>query len=136
MTTTAGTTEFSTEELNKALFDIDDLMDAFAIPYVLLGDTAYAAKHRLQLEGNEITVGARDLEFTRERLRHIPIIRDNVDIKSEEITYDFNGITIRIKRIKKKYRFIKNPDSLLYNYWNFNIPNSFDKYWKIRGVIR
>src|SRR4030042_3034842 len=99
------------EELEKALFNVDDLMDRLNIPYVLLGKVAYAAKHDRFLEGDKITVGVRATEILEERKNMILTVVPTAKISEKKIEYEFEGVPIEIKIISRKYDFIRFPDS-------------------------
>lgn len=128
--------EYTQEQYTEALYDVDDLLSRFGYPFLLLDQTAKAAKESEYMEGGVVTVGFRSAELTRERLDSIKMIKPDIKASKKELTYVHpNGIEVVIKLIDKNYDFIKYYDQIVFRHWNFAIPGNFEKYWKVRGII-
>jgi len=129
------------EQLDKALMNVDELMTTCLIgdSYVLLLDTAKAAHDDIPLYGDGIDVGIEARYITKEVSSLLGMkLRDITEESPNGVTYEFNGIPIRIKYIHRNWKFLKNPKVLTYHYDDYQIPNPFDVYWrkKTRFMVR
>jgi hypothetical protein len=114
--------------------DIEDIMDRAMCPYILTLDTARCVKEGIPMEGNKITAVVKYNEATRNK-RNTFASYSNVVIDDEGFNYEFNGVPVEIKFIKKKYGFFENPDSKVYMAGFYSLPNPWDNYWKSRFLI-
>ena len=139
--------QFSLEELNTALRDIQDLLDRCVIQCMPLGDTAKGIREG-KLFGDKIQIGIKKRYLTREvrntiygfinkafergysKTMLIDLDKDNI------IKYDVGGVPIDIKIIERNYSFFKNLEPLVYNYDDFWLPNPLDRYLKAQYIIR
>jgi len=130
---------FSSEQLGKALFDLDDLLVRCALQntYFLLHETAKCAKENKELSGDGVDVGIEARYITPEVVSTLSAhIKDGGMDEKGIISYEFEGVPVRIKIIKRNYKFLKHPDSVVFMYEGFRIPNPFDGYWKSRFLVR
>ena len=130
--------EYSSSELQEALYVVEDLMDQLLTPYFLLGKTAECVKNNRLLEGDGIDIGIRDKSLTQ---YVYDILQDQLKLTSEQVKNGFeynavNGVPIRVKVYSRNYYFFKYPDQVVYSYGTYQIPNTFDIYWKSRFLIR
>lgn len=126
---------FSSDQLMKALRDVEDLIERTLCPYLLLGDTALDIKDNLLLHGSKITVGIENKYLTKEALSTLQTLLKNVEITEKGFTYMVGEVPVQVKFIRKKYGFFKYPDAKMYWGGEYKIPNPFDKYWKSRRII-
>ena len=137
-----GKNGLSNDELVSALYSVYDLFDRLNTPFFLLGETAKAAVEGIHLEGDTLYVGTRDVELIPDRLNWLKTFEPTTEIGDDEIKYkqkvDTTGadVNVVIKRVKRSYEFIKNPDQVVYMHETWKIPNQFDKYWKVRAILR
>ena len=128
---------FNHEELYKALRGVEDLMDILLTPYFLLGKTAEDVKNNRQLEGEGIDVGIRNTALTQ---YVYDILKTNYGFSKEDVdngfTFKVGEVPVRIKVYKRNYYFFKYPDTAVYEFGSYQIPNPFDAYWKSRFIVR
>ena len=135
-----GVTQMPTgEQINKALFWIDDTLDRSQIPYLLGGELAR------QLFDNEDAgkfIVADKIELiTHERY----VTKDTFGLlktfipwveKDKVIKLEYEGVPIEIKVLKRKYKFFEYPDLKFYMRDEYQIPNPFERYYKARFIIQ
>jgi len=125
-----------------AVNDIFDMQEACMMNFIILGDLAKAIKDKNEnFDGDKIEFGFRASQLTPEieslfrtwkfektpkgyRYYYTPPLKWDVKVPVE--------ITV----FTRKYSFFENPDFGFYGTGDFKIPNPFDAYWKVRGVIR
>lgn len=137
---------YTKEQLDEALFHVVDIMDRCVCSYILLNDTAKSIVEDDKLSGDGISIGVRLLDRTDSvdsTLRSLASAADiNVGIKEfsksgEGYSWVYQGIPINIKLIKsRKYEFINFPTKIWYWGEEYQVPNPFDKYDKVRGLIK
>lgn len=130
--------QFTSDELQEALFTIEDLMDQLLTPYFLLGKTAECVKSNKLLEGDRIDIGIRDKSLTQ---YVYDILTDQLKLTPNEVKKGFeyqavNGVPIRVKVYTRDYYFFKYPNHVVYYFGTYQLPNPFDVYWKSRFLIR
>ena len=131
----------SPEELDKALLFVDDLLDRMLCPYMLAGRTLKSIL-KGQINGNGINVLVLRKHFGREARSVLgscmSMIYKKPEIKEEDgcLKLDYEGVPIEIKIIDRKYEFLKQPDMLFYKYDMFKIPNPWQSYWRVRGILK
>ena len=144
--------ELTLEQLNAALRAIYDLWDLWGRwPFLLLGDTAKGAKEG-KLYGNKIEIGIKKNELVKPVLDGIKVYIENemdrgrcdykeIDNNCIKFTWKLNksdpvAVPIELKIIHRHYQFFKFPDTVVYNFDEFRIPNPLSKYLKARYIIR
>lgn len=130
--------EYSSQELQEALYVVEDLMDQLLTPYFLVMETARSVKENKLLEGNGIDIAIRDKSLTQ---YVYDILQDQLKLTPEQVKNGFeykapSGVPIRIKVYSRNYYFFKYPDHVVYNFGTYQLPNPFDVYWKSRFLIR
>lgn len=127
------------EEMTQALFEMYDIAQALHLNYFLTFDTAKQVKDDLFLEGEKLTFGVLEkdwTEYAEGALRTIAA-RDKKDIIIDDKYVRFlanNGVPIEIKIVKTKYKFLEHLDNSFYKAENFPIPNPWEQYWGKRGL--
>lgn len=122
------------EALNRALLDVDDIMGRALCPYLVLNETADGVLKE-HLYGNEINIGVEKRYVTKE-VRSVFKTYAKTEIGDHGFQYEFGGIPINVKFIKRKYNFFERPDTKFYLASEYRLPNPFDKYWKARHIVQ
>lgn len=121
--------------INGAMRYIYDQMERCLIyDYVILGDASRAIFEGRQIDTNKIEVGIKGMQFTPEVLS---LFKEWGYYKGTDLQWhtSFEGVPITFKIIKRKYNFLKNPDTKFYDVDEYHLPNPFEKYWKMRAMI-
>ena len=133
----SGKKSFSHQDLHLAFVNVEDLMDRLLTPYILLGKTADAVKFGRELEGDGIDIGIKQTSLTQ---YFCSIVDSELHLKREDIENGFEymvgQVPVRIKVYKLDYQFFKFPDTKVYLYGTYLLPNPYEKYWKARDLIR
>lgn len=129
---------FNSEQLEKALLELDDMMHRMAVSedYILLRQTAKDIKEGNLLSGERVDAGLEERYFTPEALSTIHTYYPGVEEQEHEFKIEFSGVPVYLKRIKKKYSFFKHLDRAIYGPEEYQLPNPFDKYWSSRYLIQ
>lgn len=131
-----STKEFKVEELNKALFDFEDLMERCLSPFLLLGSTAKDIKDGFMLRGNKVEVGIQEQDITPEMISTIETYKgDTISRGMKKWTYLVDEVPVEVKIIKRKYSFFKNPEMIFYWGGDYQLPNPMTDYMKAQYVI-
>ena len=117
---------FKHEELSTALHATQDLMERLAgCQFFPLG---------------EVYIGIREAEFTKSRQSMFRTLSEFLGYKIEEAKdgykIELKGVPIHIKIIKRDYKFFDNPNITFWGVTEFLMPNPFEEYWKVRGLIK
>ena len=132
--------EFSREELDNALIDLDDLMHRTLLQdqYVLLKDSAKALYDGVWLYGDGIDIGIEYKYLTKEVMTTINeyFIPRTTEINDNGFEFKIGDVPIRVKFIHRKYDFFKYFDRRMYGPEDYQIPNNFEKYYKAKGIIK
>lgn len=128
--------DFSHGELETALLDVDDLMLRCTISedYLVIGITGKCIKEDRRLEGDGIDVGVlrKDLNAGREDIMGQITRQEFVD---SVLTYKVGNVPVRVRILPNGYDFFKYKDLKVYSYEDFQLPNPFDEYWKVRDNL-
>lgn len=129
---------FSVDELNKALFDFEDLMERCLAPFLVLDETANCLNDRGRLlEGDRVSVGIEVKNLTPEVLSTIETYKGvKLDKEQKSWTYMVDEVPVVVKLIHRKYKFFDNPDKKFYFGGDYLCPNPFDNYYKARFIIQ
>ena len=123
----------------NTLEELEYIFEGAMIPFVLLGETARRVKEGELLEGIEVleigvlknTMSAYVESTFKDRL-------GDWKNKVVDVVLSYNGksIPVSIKFVERNYKFFENLDQKFYFSGNQKIANPFDKYWKIRNLIK
>lgn len=133
---------YKSEQLEEALYKVEDLFERLQIPMICLGQTAKDIK-----EGNEglneglkesdgVYVGFRRIEFNGQKRSTLFSIQPDIKEIKNGFYFEHKGVPINIKMIKRNYKFFKNLDIKFFKITEFFIPNSFESYWRARFIIQ
>lgn len=113
---------------------LEYIFEGAMIPYVLLGETARRIKAQESMDGiEEIHIGVLDWKMSDYSRR---TLRDRFKGEWENKINLVDGIPVKITLIKKRYKFFENPDTVTYSAGTFLTANPFEKYWKMRNLIK
>lgn len=128
--------EFSHGELETALLDVDDVMLRCTISedYLVLEQIGRCIKEDKRLEGDGIDVGvlSKDLNVGRRDIMRQITGQEFVD---GLLTYKAGNVPVRVRILPDGYDFFTYKDVKVYSYEDFQLPNSFDEYWKVKDQI-
>jgi hypothetical protein len=125
-------------DIEKALFDVEDLLGRVLVPFILLGETARSIKDGEILGGTAVDIGIRELELNKSALRTIKTFYFEGGFNKTERGYEYtsHGIPVRIHVLNKKWKFLENPEQVFYGPATYLVPNPFKDYWKARHLVR
>lgn len=122
---------FSHGELEAALLDVDDVMLRCTISedYLVIGLTGKCIKEDKRLEGDGIDVGVlnKDLNAGRKDIMRQITGQEFID---GLLTYKVGNVPVRVHVLPNDKDFFRYKDLKVYSYEDFQLPNSFDEYWK------
>lgn len=134
---------FRSDDLNKAIMDIYDMTERTQINFIILGDLAKT------IHDKKDQVFTDHLEFAIPKNAVVPEIHRLFTgtwlFKETKYGYTYDyvppthwdvHIPVEVHVIKGDYSFFKNPDHGFYRVDDFYIPNPFEEYWKVRGLVR
>lgn len=122
---------------DKALYYMEAVMERAMAKYFLLGKTArdvYDSQEN-DLEG-KVELGMLKQHLNDSTLSLLKQIIPEATFTPKKITLEHDGIPIEILIISKSYNFLKFPDVTFFKVTQFNIPNPFEEYWKVRSFVR
>ena len=149
---------FSSDKLDAALMSLFDVFEKAACPFFLLGETARSILKDGKLNGEYLEVGIYDRWATAEVLSALNTVVNLLALETDEgwenqergwgakvfrekrdkvITIEFrvDDVPVVVRVVKKKSKYFSNLDSVVYNFDDYKIPNPFDSYYKVRGLI-
>jgi hypothetical protein len=133
------TKSFTDEQLRKALFGFQDLMERFNCPFYPLRHTAKQVREESELQG-ELYFGVKKNEWTEGVQRTFKAVMElqRIDYKREGNKYEFelNGVPIHFQIIQRNYKFFRNPEVRFFGVGEFLIPNPLDNYLKAQYLIK
>ena len=154
-------TQFTSQQLDEALYALWAMMDTYWFEWYATHDTARALKDKQPLYGNKITGAIHkrhvNQEFKSTITKYLndwkrgPMWGDknSIDAKIDDYTFDdkqiaftYKGIPVELKILDRRYNFFKNPDIVYYEYNglqladDFRLANPFDRYWPARFIVR
>ena len=126
------------EKLDKALLDAFDLMQRCLLDmnFIVLGDAARCIKERRGLDCNKLEFGIEKRYLTPEVMSTLKEWVKGGQFVDNGFSYVFEGVLVKFKFIKRKYKFFENLDSQVYMPEWYKIANPFDKYWKSRFFVQ
>lgn len=131
---------FNDEQLRKALFAFQDLMERLTCPFFPLGKIAEQVHAEGKLAGDGIYVGIKITEFTDQRksMFQTLLTQWNIELKETEKGYEFEleGVPIYLTIIKRNYKFFNNPEIRFFGVTEFLLPNPLNSYLKAQYLIQ
>lgn len=134
--------QFNAEDIKMAVKDIFDMSERCLINFVILGDLAKAIRENVDnLITDHLEIGMPSRALTPEvkslfkTWNFMETSYGYIYYFSPPIKWEIK-IPVEIHVIKRKYRFLDNPDHGFFGVDNFYIPNPFDNYWKARHLVQ
>lgn len=128
---------FEQEQLNKALFYVEDLLQRCVCPFMLLDDIAKAVfENQVGFKLAEISLGIRKRYITRDVKSMMLSLHPDIDIQTHTIYIKHEDVPIVIWIIHNDLDVFKYPDFRFYSVTEFNLPNPFYEYWNKRDLIK
>lgn len=123
-----------------ALRDANDVFERAMLPAILLGDVAYQVKMEKR-DGFSDTVSVDHLEWgipKKNLTQEIVSLFKTWGFTPTDTGYEYTiqGVPVKIKVYERNYNFLTNPDLVFYGVDEFKVPNPFEKYWKVRNLIK
>ncbi len=131
----------SFEALDKALNHAEEMFDRCVCPFFLMGKTLKGACENEQIKGDKVELGVMARYVTPEVLSTFtsPDFSTHLDdfkLSENKIEYKVEGVPVEIKIIHKHYGCLANPNTMVYKFADFKIPNPLGTFYKIQGIIR
>lgn len=135
---------FSDQELMRALYDVQDILERAICPFVLLGETARSIKDTGRLSGDGVYIGILKKYVTHQVLSTVKFYltyggarKDMPEnpIRDDGFDYEWNGVPIHVRFIEGDYDFFKRQDFKFYMANEYRLPNPFETYWEQREAI-
>ena len=153
--------EFTTQQLDEALYALWAMMDTCWFEWYVTHDTAKALRDKQPLYGNKITgaIHKRHVNATFKSVikkylddwKRSPATGDKMTVDAtipdyifndKEISFTYKGVPVEVKILDRRYNFFKNPDIVYYEYGgrqmadDFRVANPFAKYWPTRFIVK
>lgn len=131
--------DFKQFDYLNTLEELEFIFEGATIPYVLLGETARRVYNTEPLEGIDVLeIGVLKSSMSDYVERTFKDRWGDWKNKTVDVTLAYNGkkIPVNIKFIEKDYSVFKNLDQKFYFSGNQKIANPFNKYWKMRNLIK
>lgn len=130
-------------DIGMAIRDIYDMSERTMIKFIMLGEFAKAIRERKEnVVLPFIEIGMFEKNNTAE-IKSLFLNTWKFTKTEYGYTYFFTPpikwdrhIPVKIRVLKKVYKCLQHPDFGFYGVDEFLIPNPFDEYWKIRGILK
>ena len=123
------------EELNAGLMQLASWFEGAVCPFILLGETAKSVKNNY-VTGNKLEIGVRQKHLARSTGGILRMLIKDIKESADKWEFEAMGIPVVMKVLHRNNKYITNPNSIVYNFDDYLIPNPFEGYWKTRGLIR
>jgi len=127
-------------EVRDALRWVANILECSQIPFIVLGDLMkqIVLKEDVSVDKIEIGIQQNSWNSTTKPLVDTFLLNTPFAGKSleEPVSFEWAGVPIELKIIKKNYEFFKNPDFMFYWVDEYKIPNPWEKYFKSRYLIK
>ena len=131
--------EYKQFDWTNLLEDLEYIFEGASIPFILLNETARRVKNVEDLKGIEVLeIGVLKKSMNEYVERTFRDRWGEWKDKNVEVTLAYSGqkMPVNIKFIKGKYSIFDNLDTVPYYGGMFKLPNPFEKYWKMRNLIK
>jgi hypothetical protein len=127
----------SAQQLEDALFHVQEMCERAQIPFMLFGNTAKHVYRGEGLEGDEeVNIGVKKGELTDHQFRTLKQFIPHLEANQYQLSYTHNGVPVLIDVIHTEYKVFKEPDTKFFMYEFFKIPNPFEEYWQKRDFVK
>ena len=125
------------DALTEVLEYTRNMFEACQVPLLLLQQTGYQAKIGQGISGTAINTGVMRHNLTEFQFPMLKsIMPTNTVYEPNKITFVRNNVPVFIKIINRNYKFLQNPDTVLWQYEAFQVPNPWDDYYRVRYLIK
>lgn len=155
--TTVG---LSSDQLNQAMQELTDIFERAVCQFVLLDETARSIVKDGKVKGKRLDIGVKWNHLTVEVLSTLNSVLTELKLFGDDYfaiaekswgTRKFepvrdklkgllfttpNGTEVKVKILRRDNKCLNNLDNIVYNFDDFLIPNPFDHYYKVRGLLR
>jgi len=107
-----------------------------ATQFVILGDIAHKALNYEQIYAKKVQVAVFKTDMQDFKVGTFKMLAPDAKFTDSKILLKFEDIPIEIKLLKKKYTFIKYPNRIPFFHATYFVPNPFEKYWRMRNLLR
>lgn len=137
----------SSEELRPAMMFVWDIFDRGQIKYFMLGEIAKQLKEGDENTENTLIADQIEVGCMRGNLTYAlySLFREMLpegfeEIKTakgdlKKITFEYSNVPVVIRVFDKDYGVFGDLDVKFYDRECVFIPNPFDRYWQIKGII-
>lgn len=124
--------QYTIDQIESALLDVDDLFARVQVPYFILGNIAKQMVSNQNLQGDGLDVGVRRNELRPEVLSTINTFQHELKLNGNEdgFTYFWQGTPIRVTYLDPEDELFKRPDKVWHNAWEYQIANPWEEYEK------
>ncbi len=120
---------FSANDLEQALYSVEEVMERTQMEYVLTGETARQVRENLLLDVPAITVGIRRNIYLG-GMNLLKIVLPDITLTENGFETDYHGVPIEVKVYEADYPAMKDPDIRFYGVTQFLLPNPWGPYWE------
>lgn len=125
------------EALDRALWYADDMFSRSQIEYILFGDTAFSIINNTRPKYQKISLGTSHWNITSFSRRIFALTNPEAEVDDHKIKFKSpDGVPIEMRIYYNDYAFLRNPDKVNYRMDSYNVPNPFDKYWRVYRLIQ
>lgn len=114
-------------ELERALFDVEDLLQRALVPFTLLGETARSIALEDWIKGDTVHVGVRKLDLPKTALDTITQMQP-VEFTDNGFTYISHGVPVVVEVIEERLPYIENAEYVFYKASEYKVPNPIKGY--------
>lgn len=121
-------TRLSEIALERALCDVEDLLQRALVPFTLLGETARSIGLHDFIKGDKVHVGVRSLDLPKTAIDTIEQMQP-ITWNESGFTYDSkDGVPIVVDVLKERIPFVENAEYVFYHASEYKIPNPLKGY--------
>lgn len=122
-TSTLTSKSYSYEQLLQALYGVQDLFERARAQFFLDRDTLVQVNNHLELDGDRVTVGVKRAELTEGAREVMQSYMPAHSWTDSDIQYIISNVPVHIKIYPNDIVELTNPETVVYAYETFNIPN-------------
>lgn len=127
---------WTSEELNAALLQVADYFERAVCPFLLLDETARSVKVDSQVKGKRIDIGVKRKHLARSTGGILRMLIKDLDEGEKVWKFKVKDVPVKMKILERESKYTTNPDGVVYRFDDYFVPNPFEGYWKVRGLIR
>ena len=130
-------TKLTHQQIESALYYLEDIFDRAQIPFILLEELARQVHDEVpSLSMSEVDVGIEEKYFKETGQGMLKIVAPELYMDNNVISLTKFGVPITIWVIHKQWKFFQSPDTKFYGVTSFKLPNPFNSYWRARFLVK